>query len=57
MFRCSRFFNETLLQEELDIKEPDTCFHSLRHNFKDALRNATSDLEAEIGYVVIPFKA
>ncbi len=46
MFRCSRLFNETLLQEVLHIKEPDTCLHSLRHNFKDALRNATSDLEA-----------
>ena len=45
-FRYSRFFNETLLQRELRIKQPDICFHSFRHCFKDALRNATSDLEA-----------
>jgi hypothetical protein len=45
-FRYSRFFNETLLERELRIKQPDICFHSFRHCFKDALRNATSDLEA-----------
>jgi len=44
-FRYSRFFNDTLLRETLGIKHPEVCFHSLRHNFKDALRNATDDLE------------
>jgi integrase len=46
LFRYSRFFNDTLLWEALSIKKPEICFHSLRHNFKDALRNATEDLEA-----------
>ena len=45
-FRYSRFFNETLLHRTLRIKQPDMCFHSFRHCFKDALRNATTDLEA-----------
>lgn len=45
-FRYSRFFNDTLLGEILGIKQPEICFHSLRHNFKDALRDATDDLEA-----------
>lgn len=44
-FRYSRFFNDTLLRETLGITHPEVCFHSLRHNFKDALRNATDDLE------------
>jgi integrase len=35
----SRFFNQQLLPP-LKLKTPELVFHSLRHNFKDALRNA-----------------
>lgn len=37
--RYSRFFNQQLLPP-LKLKTPELVFHSLRHNFKDALRNA-----------------
>ncbi len=45
-YRYGRFFNDTLLHDTLHIKQPEISFHSLRHNFKDALRDATDDLEA-----------
>ena len=40
-----KLFNETLLRRVLDITDPAISFHSLRHNFKDALHDATSDIE------------
>lgn len=36
----SKWFNERFLGGKLGIKAPDIVFHSLRHNFKDALRRA-----------------
>lgn len=36
----SKWFNERFLGAKLGIKAPDIVFHSLRHNFKDALRRA-----------------
>ena len=39
----SKWFARSLLA--CGAKEPRTCFHSLRHNFRDALRNAGVDRE------------
>jgi integrase len=39
----SKWFNERYLGTQLEMKKPDISFHSLRHNYKDALRRARVD--------------